>query len=1424
MVALLGVSIVGVFSLYTSPPSAVNVFAGFDTYTCINQNLTLSTLNATINGDGVTNGDWITLGDGRFTPSNSTSGRFSTSTTYIPGPNDRTLGYYKLLLIADPSALNPNERVRDEVRITFNAAPPIICSANIFISLNETCTQKVDVTMLNPNPQQPYSQYIISLFDKDGKPIPNQLLTKAHLGQEVSYRLGHECTSNICWGKIQVKDYFPPSMVCANDTIKCTRSVHPDSLGWPFPSTAYIDTIINDNHIVKNWDACSDVTLHYSDEVFKANCLADLDRSIKRIWTATDAYGNTSYCEQWIVIKRVSLSDIVFPSHFDGVINPVFECSDTFPMLANGFPSPDTTGVPTIGSCTHLQFNMTDIPFDLCGKSKKIVRSWFVIDWCTALSRSENQFIYLMDLEPPVIDCNKTLIFGASPYGCYTDRLAIPALLSIYDCNDVTINVSISKVDGSLANQFLIKENNSYFVNKLPLGNYEITYTAKDACNNTSYCTTDLLVEDKIAPFVSCDQLTRITLTDNGTATVLAQTFNDNSIDNCAIADYKVRRMINACGQVSAWRNHVLFCCDDIGTIQMVALEVTDVHGNKNTCMVEVAVDDKLAPTITCPPTLTIECSQSYQINNLAEYGTVQKSSLDIKPIIVNNAYHTGIVGYDGIASDACNFTVTETALENVTCFNGSLVRTFKATDNFGNSSTCTQTIHVRNPRPFAYNDITWPKDTIGTGCRPEDLKPSVTGMPTYINTACATVSAAHEDQVFYIADGACIKIIRTWTVLDWCQYKQVGDPGKFGPYVQIIKINNTDAPYFLIPCKDTTVCSYAANCNGTNFIFDPVAEDACTTIDLLKWTYTLDLGNDGIVDSISSKQGIDFYLPMGKHKVTYTVTDQCGNYNSCSHIVTVNDCKNPTPYCLGSLSTSIDAQTRSATIWAKDFDKGAFDNCTMANDLLFTFSNARPVPTRLNNRHFFRDNGILSDSSAYLAGTAQVWIPETKTSGIYLDCDDIEDGISADVTLNVTVIDEIGNRDSCEVILRLEDHGNVCPDLLTTGTVSGKIATFNGVIPKNVTVGSQSAESNKIASFDNVSGTYVFADLELFKPYDIKPSKQDGLIDGVSTLDLVRIQRHILGFEKLNSPYKIIAADVNQSSTITASDLVELRKIILGITNSFPKQSDPWTFIPSDYVFTDPNIPYFYPKNIEIPSLENTINNANFVAVHLGDVDGTALGGAHENGPSFRQEPIRFISNSIEKNGIWYTALSIDESFDYNGFQMKLIGKNILDVSSDLLQNFHTHITDEGVSIVSHTEQDYRLEPKVTLINIVSSEPIYGLDFKANNEIYDEDLAIHGLSLQKQYSSATSPIHVVTNPVFEQVRLAPVHDDWTALHARMIDVHGRIVANFGKNTIAIEQGEYRLNIPQGLTSQVYQIQLFNQFGQVASLPFILIR
>jgi hypothetical protein len=59
---------------------------------------------------------------------------------------------------------------------------------------------------------------------------------------------------------------------------------------------------------------------------------------------------------------------------------------------------------------------------------------------------------------------------------------------------------------------------------------------------------------------------------------------------------------------------------------------------------------------------------------------------------------------------------------------------------------------------------------------------------------------------------------------------------------------------------------------------------------------------------------------------------------------------------------------------------------------------------------------------------------------------------------------------------------------------------------------------------------------------------------DGISTLDLVKLIRHLLRTQEFTNQLQLIAADANNSESVSALDLVEIRKLLLGQFTEWPK------------------------------------------------------------------------------------------------------------------------------------------------------------------------------------------------------------------------------------------------------------------------------
>ena len=123
-----------------------------------------------------------------------------------------------------------------------------------------------------------------------------------------------------------------------------------------------------------------------------------------------------------------------------------------------------------------------------------------------------------------------------------------------------------------------------------------------------------------------------------------------------------------------------------------------------------------------------------------------------------------------------------------------------------------------------------------------------------------------------------------------------------------------------------------------------------------------------------------------------------------------------------------------------------------------------------------------------------------------------------------------------------------------------------------------------------------------------LNPKKDIDHLNGVTTYDLVLISRHILGIQALSSPYKIIAADANNSGSVSAMDLVEIRKLILNLNSNFPNNTS-WRFIDSAFVFPNPSNPWAtsFPEICIINTFDEDVTK-NYIGMKIGDVNGSAI------------------------------------------------------------------------------------------------------------------------------------------------------------------------------------------------------------------------
>ncbi len=182
---------------------------------------------------------------------------------------------------------------------------------------------------------------------------------------------------------------------------------------------------------------------------------------------------------------------------------------------------------------------------------------------------------------------------------------------------------------------------------------------------------------------------------------------------------------------------------------------------------------------------------------------------------------------------------------------------------------------------------------------------------------------------------------------------------------------------------------------------------------------------------------------------------------------------------------------------------------------------------------------------------------------------------------------------------------------------ISGRITLPDGVTPLPGVAVSMTGTSNDVTLTD-VNGRYTFSAAP-GGSYAIRPLAVTNPLNGVTTYDVVLLFRHLSGEEPLDSPYKLIAADVDDSHTVAAQDTFIMRQLIFGIITAFPG-NESFRFIPASYVFPNPANPFPYPTTISVNNLSGNQTNHDFIGVKMGDLNYTAITTELAENPNFNR------------------------------------------------------------------------------------------------------------------------------------------------------------------------------------------------------------
>jgi hypothetical protein len=382
--------------------------------------------------------------------------------------------------------------------------------------------------------------------------------------------------------------------------------------------------------------------------------------------------------------------------------------------------------------------------------------------------------------------------------------------------------------------------------------------------------------------------------------------------------------------------------------------------------------------------------------------------------------------------------------------------------------------------------------------------------------------------------------------------------------------------------------------------------------------------------------------LPAGKHQIIWSLEDACGNKIQKTQTILIQDKLSPVIIC--KILSKVD-------ITQEQFVK------LNATDLI-AFSADNYTPSTILTRAISKDNS-LTDMPLDINGDPQ--------SSIVFSCAELG---THQVKLWAKDLD--GNTQSCVAQVLVNDNKNYCQDS-TKAIVAGNIVTENAKPVEQVTV-QLVVQANGVpllnaTAFTLASGDYQLDALPIQTDIELIPSLNQNPLNGLSTYDLLLINKHILALQPFVSPYQLIAADANHSNSVTTFDIVELRRLILGLYQDFPNNTS-WRFVPRQHAFPMLNNPFkeIFPESISItPFLKDTLH-ADFVAIKIGDVNGNVVTAAQPKAATRSDKKVRLQAQNqaIKAGEIYSIHFSTDLSVETIQFTLELNGIEMLDLLID--------------------------------------------------------------------------------------------------------------------------------------------------------------
>lgn len=499
------------------------------------------------------------------------------------------------------------------------------------------------------------------------------------------------------------------------------------------------------------------------------------------------------------------------------------------------------------------------------------------------------------------------------------------------------------------------------------------------------------------------------------------------------------------------------------------------------------------------------------------------------------------------------------------------------------------------------------------------------------------------------------------------------------------------------------------------------------------------------------------------------------GKANQLQNRKLIQDTIPPTAICDPGVDTINMFASGYITIYARDFAGNSYDNVSSFKKLKFYFNGLKNADT-LQIRCIDLTNGT-------------------------------PDGYA--VQFEIWVEDEAGNTDHCAKEFFFVDYSDFCQIDWIQIHIKGKIETISG----DLIIAHQSLMDHLKLINENTSSTIHFDNLRS-NFYTLCLDKNENHLNGVSTADIVRIQRHILGIELLNSPYKLLAADVNYSNTISAADITEIRRLILGFKSEFSKVPS-WIFIPKRAEFkndSDLNLHKYIPScfDLEIKQYKS-IDDLDYFAIKMGDINNTARNLIQTETFSRQKEISLFYQTTDLADEFSVTSFELSNNINLSSLQFSLIF-DPLEVTPVKIQNAAIKFEVEQYSFLDaplgkiHVAWDKSPLENTnintgTLFSIlwkkkttVKTAPIIYFDSERITPLVsDENLNEFYLRLQNKITNSSDHISAFQDFQKQSIEIEINNSNESLINYTIHDISGHFIS---QKTIRMAPGNPQISIP----------------------------